>query len=95
MKDPYSIVIRPVVTEKTTDIKEKVGTVCFKVIEGANKIEIKQAIERIYGVKVQSVRTINVRGKPRRLGRYEGKRSNWRKAFITLKEGEKPIEYFD
>jgi len=95
MKDPYAVIVKPVVTEKSTELKERVGTICFEVAEDANKIEIQRAVERIYGVKVDSVRTARVRGKKRRLGRYEGRRPDWRKAFVTLKEGEKPIEYFD
>ena len=95
MRDPYAIVRGPLVTEKTTDIKERVGTVCFRVAMDANKVEIRRAIERIYKVKVGSVRTALVRGKMRRMGRFIGKRPNWRKAYVTLKPGEKPIEYFD
>lgn len=94
MKNPYAVVIKPVITEKTTDIKEKVGTLCFEVDASANKVDIKRAVERIYGVKVKSVRTASVEGKLRRLGRFEGKRSSWRKAFITLREGEKTVDYF-
>lgn len=95
MKDPYKIVIKPLITEKTTDVKERVGQVCFEVAAGANKIEIRHAVERIYGVKVAAVSTARVHGKKRRLGRFLGRRPDWRKAYVTLKEGEKPIEYFD
>lgn len=95
MKDPHTVVIKPLITEKSTDIKERVGTICFEVASGANKVEIRGAIEKIYKVKVQSVRVANVGGKKRRLGRYLGHRPDWRKAFVTLREGEKSIEYFE
>lgn len=95
MKDPHTIVIKPLITEKTTDIKERVGTICFEVAAGVNKVEIRNAVEKIYKVKVQSVRVANVQGKKRRLGRYLGHRPDWRKAFVTLREGEKSIEYFE
>ena len=95
MRDPHAVVIKPLITEKTTDIKERVGTICFEVAPNANKVEIRKAVEKIYRVKVESVRVANVQGKKRRLGRYLGNRPDWRKAFVTLKEGEKSIEYFE
>jgi large subunit ribosomal protein L23 len=83
----------PVITEKSTDFKENLRTVAFKVLRDANKIEIKNAVEKIYKVKVQSVRTAIFHGKKRRQGRYTGRRPDWKKAYVTLKEGEKMIEF--
>jgi large subunit ribosomal protein L23 len=83
----------PVITEKSTDYKENMRTVAFKVLRDANKIEIKDAVEKIYKVKVQSVRTAIFHGKKRRQGRFSGRRMDWKKAYVTLKEGEKMIEF--
>ncbi len=83
----------PVITEKSTFIKDTQRTVTFRVLRDANKIEIKDAVEAIFKVKVESVRTANFRGKPRRQGRYVGRRPHWKKAYVTLKEGEKMIEF--
>jgi large subunit ribosomal protein L23 len=83
----------PVITEKSTRIKENLQTVTFKVLRDANKIEIKDAVEKIFKVKVQSVRTANFHGKKRRQGRYSGHRPDWKKAYVTLKPGEKMIEF--
>jgi large subunit ribosomal protein L23 len=83
----------PVITEKSTDYKENLRTVAFKVLRDANKIEIKDAVEKIFKVKVQSVRTANFHGKKRRQGRFSGRRTDWKKAYVTLKKGEKMIEF--
>jgi large subunit ribosomal protein L23 len=83
----------PVITEKSTLVKENLRTVAFKVLRDANKIEIKDAVEKIFKVKVQSVRTANFHGKKRRQGRYLGRRPDWKKAYVTLKQGEKMIEF--
>ena len=83
----------PVVTEKSTFIKDTQRTVTFKVLRDANKIEIKNAVETIFKVKVESVRTANFQGKKRRQGRYTGSRPDWKKAYVTLKKGEKMIEF--
>ena len=83
----------PVITEKSTGLKENRRTVAFKVLCDANKIEIKDAVEKIFKVKVESVRTANFHGKKRRQGRYSGRRPDWKKAYVTLKEGEKMIEF--
>ena len=95
MKDPRQIVLRPIVTEKTADARESTNTVCFQVARGANKIEVRRAVEVLFGVKVVDVRVMNVRGKVRRYGRYTGKRPDWRKAYVRLAAGEKSIEFFD
>jgi large subunit ribosomal protein L23 len=95
MKDPYKIVIRPVITEKSTWLKEKNREVCFEVDPRANKSEIKKAAEQLFKVKVERVRIQNKKGKKRRVGRSEGRKKDWKKAYIRLKEGEKMIEYFE
>ena len=83
----------PVITEKSTLVKENLRTVTFKVLRDANKIEINDAVEKIFKVRVQSVRTAVFHGKKRRQGRYTGRRPDWKKAYVTLKEGEKMIEF--
>jgi large subunit ribosomal protein L23 len=89
------IIIGPLIAEKTTLLKEKGGVLAFRVAKRANKIMVRQAIETLFKVKVASVRTENVSGKFKRVGRYAGYRSDWKKAYVTLKPGEKTIEYFD
>ena len=93
MNRPEYILKLPVITEKSTGLKDNLRTVAFKVLRGANKIEIKDAVEKIFKVKVQSVRTATFHGKKRRQGRYSGRRPDWKKAYVTLKEGEKMIEF--
>ncbi len=95
MKDPYKIIIRPVITEKSTWLKEKNKEVCFEVDPRANKSEIKKAAEQLFKIKIERVRILKQRGKKRRVGRSEGKKKDWKKAYIKLKEGEKMIEYFE
>ncbi|NIO49122.1 MAG: 50S ribosomal protein L23 [Candidatus Aminicenantes bacterium] len=95
MRDPYKIIIRPVITEKSTWLKEKNREVCFEVDPRANKSEIKKAAEQLFKIKVERVRIQNKRGKKRRVGRSEGRKKDWKKAYIKLKEGEKMIEYFE
>jgi large subunit ribosomal protein L23 len=87
------ILVLPVITEKSTFVKDTQRTMTFKVLRDANKIEIKNAVEAIFKVKVESVRTANFQGKTRRQGRYSGRRPDWKKAYVTLKEGEKMIEF--
>ncbi len=95
MKDPYKIILKPVITEKSTMLKEMNREVCFEVDSRANKSEIKKAAEQLFKVKVESVRIMNKRGKKRRVGRTEGRKKDWKKAYLKLKEGEKMIEYFE
>ncbi len=83
----------PVITEKSTHIKENLRTLTFKVAKNANKHDIKEAVEKIFNVKVESVRTANFHGKIRRQGRFSGRRPDWKKAYVTLKEGEKMVEF--
>jgi large subunit ribosomal protein L23 len=95
MKDAYHILLKPIITEKSSQLKEKNREVCFQVASRANKTEIKKAVEQLFKVKVESVRTQNIVGKWRRVGRGQGQRSDWKKAYVKLKEGEKMIEYFE
>lgn len=95
MKSPYNIVLRPIITEKSTSLKDANKEVCFEVNPRANKIEIKRAVEQLFKVKVERVRTQSRKGKKRRIGRSEGKKKDWKKAYVKLKEGEKMIEYFE
>ena len=88
MKNIYEVIKRPVLTEKTTLQKELSNQVTFEVDRRANKIEIKEAVERIFKVKVIDVQSMVVRGKTKRVGRFSGKRSDWKKAIVTLKPGE-------
>ena len=94
-KDPYKIILRPVITEKSTVLKDRNRDVCFEVAADANKTEIKRAVEQLFKVKVESVRTQVKIGKERRVGRHSGYTKNWKKALVRLKEGEKMIEYFE
>ena len=95
IKDSYKVILRPVITEKSTWLKETNREVCFEVDRRANKVEIKKAVEHLFKIKVESVRVQNRRGKMRRVGRNEGRRKDWKKAYVRLKEGEKMIEYFE
>lgn len=94
-KDPYQIILRPVITEKSTWLKEKNREICFEVDRKANKNEIKKAVEQLFKVKVEKVWTQKKVGKIRRVGRNEGKTKDWKKAYVKLKEGEKMVEYFE
>jgi large subunit ribosomal protein L23 len=89
----FEVIRRPVVTEKAVGKKETERTLCFEVRPDANKIQIKSAVEKIFKVKVESVRTSVLAGKLRRRGRFSGYRPDWKKAFVTLKAGEKMPEY--
>jgi len=85
----HRVLVQPLLTEKITALREKTNTVGFVVHPEANRVQIKQAVETLLKVKVEKVNLMNVRGKMKRLGRFSGKRSDWKKAFVTLKEGEK------
>ncbi|NQV17839.1 MAG: 50S ribosomal protein L23 [Armatimonadetes bacterium] len=87
MKYPRQIIISPMMTEKTTSLQDQNNCYTFKVSLNANKIEIQKAIERIFDVTVESVNTIKQRGKVKRMGRYSGKRADWKKAIVKLKAG--------
>jgi large subunit ribosomal protein L23 len=89
----YQIIRRPIITEKGLGVKELQHTVVFEVARDATKTEIKEAVQRVFKVKVDHVRTAIFHGKFRRRGRAEGFRSDWKKAYVRLAEGEKMIEY--
>ena len=94
MKSPYDIIIRPVLTEKSYDgMADK--KYAFEVAIGANKTEIKKAIETIFDVKVASVNTMRIEGKLKRQGRTQGRRPERKKAYVKLTEGSKTIEFFE
>ena len=93
MSTLYDVIRRPIITEKGLALKEAVRTLCFEVATDCSKQEVRQAVERIFSVRVEAVRTMTVRGKMRRRGRYFGYKPSWKKAYVTLAEGEKMIEY--
>jgi large subunit ribosomal protein L23 len=91
----YEVIKRPIVTEKGVAKKDNERTLCFEVAPNANKVLVKAAVEQLFKVKVDDVRTSNVDGKLRRRGKFSGYRSNWKKAYVRLKAGEKMPEYTD
>jgi len=94
MKSEYDVIRRPVRTEKSTDLEELNNQIVFEVDRRANKIEIRQAVEGLFGVKVENVNTLTQRGKPKRVGRVFGRRSDTKRAIVTLAEGDQ-IEFFE
>ena len=88
------LIRRPLISEKSTRLKEATNTVCFEVDRRANKIEIQRAVEKLFGVKVAGVRVANRRGKWKRMGRFLGQRKDWKKAYVRLAPGEK-LEFFE
>ncbi|MCK4653871.1 MAG: 50S ribosomal protein L23 [Candidatus Cloacimonetes bacterium] len=93
MKNPREVIIAPMLTEKTTSLQNANNNYTFKVSLNANKIEIAEAIERIFNVNVLSVNTIRQRGKNKRMGRFVGKRADWKKAIVKLKQGDSITEF--
>ena len=93
MKSAYQIIRKPIITEKGLGVKETQGTLVFSVAAKATKTEIKEAVQTIFKVKVDSVRTANFPGKERRRGKFAGFRPDWKKAYVRLKSGEKMPEY--
>ncbi len=89
----YSVIRRPLITEKGLGVKETEGTLVFDVAPDATKTEVKQAVEALFKVKVSTVRTANVLGKERRRGQHTGFRADWKKAYVRLKAGQKLPEY--
>lgn len=90
----FDVVRSPKMSEKTLNLKEENNQFAFEVDPRANKIQIKESVEKSFKVSVLKVRTMNVQGKKKRLGRHEGRKSSWKKALVTLKEGE-TIEFFE
>jgi len=91
---PYNILKRPLITEKSTIQKEAANQLSFEVDRRANKVEIRRAVEKVFGVKVVDVRTMQKQGKVKRFGRTLGQRNNWKKAIVTLAPGER-VEFFE
>ena len=91
----HEVIRRPIVTEKGVAKKEGENTLCFEVTGAANKTQIRQAVEKLFKVKVSDVRTMNIEGKLRRRGKFAAYRSDWKKAYVTLKSGQKAPEYAD
>lgn len=94
MRAPHQIIRRPLITEKGTELKDHANQYVFAVTRNANKIEIKRAVETLFHVTVLRVRTISVKGKEKRVGRFVGRTPDWKKAVATLKEGDS-IEFFE
>jgi large subunit ribosomal protein L23 len=88
MRDAYDVIRAPMITEKMGLLAEKANVIAFRVAPDANKIEIRQAVESIWKVTVKDVRTANFQGKMKRMGKYAGRRSDWKKAYVTLAEGQ-------
>ncbi|MES0350184.1 MAG: 50S ribosomal protein L23 [Desulfobacteria bacterium] len=92
--NPYQIIKGPLITEKSTIQKELNNQLTFEVDRRANRVEIRHAVEKVFNVKVQQVRTMQIKGKVKRVGRTLGKRRDWKKAVVTLAKGEN-IEFFE
>lgn len=93
MRNEFEVIKKPIISEKSTVQNELLRTYVFQVAPASNKQEIRQAVEKLFKVKVENVRTMLVHGKYKRTGRFVSKRTNWKKALVTLKEGQK-IEFF-
>ena len=91
----HEVIVRPIVTEKGVNKKEAENTLCFQVAAAANKTQVRQAVEKLFKVKVADVRTMNIEGKLRRRGRFAGYRSDWKTADVTVQPGQKAPEYAD
>ena len=94
MKNAAQIIRRPVITERASTLQEEQGKYLFEVRRNANKIEIKKAVESMFDVDVTKVNTIRMHGKIKRLGRFQGRRPDWKKAVVTLAEGQS-IDFFE
>jgi large subunit ribosomal protein L23 len=95
IKDTRDIILKPLITEKSTRLKDAHHEVCFEISPEANKVEVKKAVEELFRVRVERVTIVNLKGKTRRLGRTIGRTKDKRKAYVKLKPGEKMIEYFE
>jgi len=89
------VIRRPLITEKTTVLRDDGKTVVFEVAKAANKIDVRRAIEKLLGIKVAEVRTSMTRGKLKRQGRFVGRRSDWKKAYVRLRPGEKMPDFLE
>ena len=88
-RDPRSVLLKPLMTEKSMQQKEDLNAITFQVAVDANKVEIRQAVEKVFNVKVATVRTASHEGKWKRMGKFEGRRRSWKKAMVTLAPGHK------
>ena len=88
-RDPRNVLVKPLMTEKSMQRKEELNAVTFQVAVSANKVEIRQAVEKVFNVKVANVRTASHEGKWKRMGKHEGRRPSWKKAVVTLRPGHK------
>ena len=88
-RDPRNVLVKPLMTEKSMQQKEDLNAITFKVSVDANKVEIRQAVEKVFNVKVATVRTASHEGKWKRMGKFEGRRPGWKKAVVTLAPGHK------
>ena len=95
MNNIYEVIRRPLLTEKSTILKDSQQTLVFEVHRDATKPEIRKAVETLFDTKVADVRVARVHGKVKRQGRHAGRRPDWKKAFVVLKKGEKMVEFFD
>lgn len=100
MKFAHDIIRKPIISERSMEATfdkdgNEIKKYSFEVAKTANKVEIKKAVEEVFGVKVAEVNTMNVTGKLKRMGRYEGRRASYKKAIVTLSKGSKTIEFFD
>ena len=91
----YDVIRRPVITEKATVLKENEHTLCFEVARRSTALDIERAVEKVFKVKVADVRIVNVRGKQKRLGRFQGYRASWKKAYVKLAPDQTMVEYFE
>lgn len=89
------VIRRPLITEKTSSAREAGNTIVFEVAKAATKIDIKHAVEKLFGAKVATVRTSITHGKVKRQGRFEGQRSDWKKAWVRLRDGEKVPDFLE
>lgn len=89
----YTTIVRPLITEKALTAREAEGTLVFEVAAAATKTEVKQAVEKLFNVRVASIRTASFEGKERRRGRFSGYRPDWKKAYVRLKSGEKVPDF--
>ena len=89
MRNPRQVIVRPLMTEKSMRLKDERNAVAFRVAPDATKVEVRQAVEAIFNVKVTDVRTATVRGKLKRMGQFQGRRAGWKKAIVTLAAGHK------
>ena len=95
MMDAYRVIRRPLVTEKSTILREGGNVLSFEIDPAANKIDVRRAVEQLFKVKVAEVRVLNIRGKMKRMGRFVGKRNDLRKAYVRLQAGEKTPDFFE